>query len=198
MTILAAVLLGAAVWVATSRPRRRAVLRSTTDRRPVADAPLTLARVCGHLRAGAPPASAWARVGVDTDAFGVPILGSIRAAVPDASTARAVRAGCLVAADTGAPLAPVLGQVGEALAAAAEADDDREAALAGPRTTARVLAWLPALGLVLGAALGAKPLGVLLGGGLGTAALVGGGVLLVVGYRWTGVLVRRARAAGAA
>lgn len=48
------------------------------------------------------------------------------------------------------------------------------AGLAGPRATAMVLALLPVVGVGLGQLMGAAPLGVLLGGGLG-------GVLLVVG-----------------
>ena len=48
------------------------------------------------------------------------------------------------------------------------------AALAGPKTTAVVLALLPFAGLLMGAAMGANPLALLAGGGLG-------GVLLTVG-----------------
>lgn len=48
------------------------------------------------------------------------------------------------------------------------------AALAGPKTTAVVLALLPFAGLLMGAAMGANPLALLTGGGLG-------GVLLTVG-----------------
>lgn len=193
--MVGALLIGLAVWVLTARPPRPGVLRATPVRARPLNAATTIARVCGHLRAGAPPADSWARVGVATDAFGVPNVSALRSVLPDHATARAVHAGCHVAAETGAPLAPVLGQVGDALAAAAEARDDREAALAGPRTTARVLAWLPALGLMLGAALGAKPLQVLLDGGVGTAALIGGAGLLVAGQRWTAALVTRARTA---
>ncbi|MGO1316850.1 MAG: type II secretion system F family protein [Cellulomonadaceae bacterium] len=107
----------------------------------------------------------------------------------------AVVAGCHVAAQVGAPLAPVLDTVARSLVAAQGAADERAAALAGPRTTARLLSWLPVAGLGLGFALGADPVGVLLGGDLGSLLLLGGVGLTAVGRRWTVSLVARARRA---
>lgn len=51
-----------------------------------------------------------------------------------------------------------------------------EASLAGPRATARVLLWLPAVGALLGVVLGVDPVATALGGGVGTAGLLAGGV----------------------
>lgn len=198
MTLAAAALVALGTWCLIARPTRHSVLRRHPVHRRAADPATVITTVCGHLRAGAPPAEAWSRVGVIADAFGCPHPRSLAGVLTDDVVARAVHAACRVATETGAPLAPALGQVTEALAAEESARDDRESALAGPRTTARVLAWLPALGVVVGFALGADPLRVLLGGGIGTAALVGGAALLLVGHRWTAALVAHARAAGVA
>ena len=55
------------------------------------------------------------------------------------------------------------------------------AALAGPKTTAVVLALLPFAGLLMGAAMGANPLALLAGGGLGGALLTVGTALVCAG-----------------
>jgi tight adherence protein B len=115
---------------------------------------------------------------------------------PSHEPASAVVAACLVADELGAPLAGVLDEIAGALAADADARADLVAALAGPRSGARVVGWLPVLGALLGAALGADPLGVLVGGGWASAAGLLGAVLLVVGHLWTRWLVARAGRAG--
>lgn len=66
-----------------------------------------------------------------------------------------------------------------------------EAALAGARATAAVLAGLPALGVTLGQLMGAAPLRVLLGGGLGGMLLVLGTFLACAGLLWTDGIVGR-------
>jgi tight adherence protein B len=57
--------------------------------------------------------------------------------------------------------------------------------LAGARATATVLACLPVVGVLLGQMMGAEPLGVLLGGGLGGVLLVLGSVLVCAGLLWS-------------
>lgn len=64
--------------------------------------------------------------------------------------------------------------------------------LAGPRASAGLLAALPVLGLLMGAALGADPLGVLTSTGPGHLALAAGVGLDLAGILWTGRLVRSA------
>nr|WP_206038043.1 type II secretion system F family protein [Rhodococcus sp. HNM0569] len=59
-----------------------------------------------------------------------------------------------------------------------------EASLAGARATAVVLAALPALGIVLGELMGAHPIAVLTGGGLGGVLLVVGSGLTCAGLMW--------------
>ncbi|WP_244243678.1 type II secretion system F family protein [Cellulomonas shaoxiangyii] len=108
----------------------------------------------------------------------------------------AVVTGARTAAELGAPLAAVLEDLAAATAADVEHAGEVTAALAGPRATARVLVALPALGLLVGTALGARPWEVLASGGVGTAAAVLGALLVAAGRAWVGALLRRARAAG--
>jgi tight adherence protein B len=115
---------------------------------------------------------------------------------PERARVRAAVAAVAVADELGAPLAPVLERIAGAVALDEEAAADLDAALAGPHATARLLAWLPALGVVLGTALGSDPVAVLLGGGIGTWAGWGGVAFTVAGRAWTRRLVRAA-AAGA-
>ncbi|WP_418606655.1 hypothetical protein [Georgenia sp. SUBG003] len=70
-------------------------------------------------------------------------------------------AACRLTHELGAPLAEVLQRCAEGLTEAGHARAARAVALAGPRATARLLGWLPLLGLVLGAGIGADPVGVL-------------------------------------
>lgn len=64
--------------------------------------------------------------------------------------------------------------------------------LAGPRASAGLLAALPVVGLVMGAALGADPLTVLTATGPGQVALVVGVALDLAGVAWTARLVKAA------
>ncbi len=159
---------------------------------------MALAQVVALLRAGSPPAAAWARgLDVPTGADGVPEAGRLAEVLTEPRRTAAVLAGARLSRDVGAPLGQVLEAVADALVAEDEAAGERDAALAGPQTTARVLAWLPVLGVLLGAVLGADPVGTAADGGLGTAAVVAGTVSLAVGRWWTARLVGEARRAGA-
>ena len=166
--------------------------------------------VSAQLRAGATPAQAWSRL-LGTVTHGpVPTVGAlltvtsrprrrlVRGRAPDGDLQRvhAVVAAARLSEELGAPLAGVLDRIASAVAADEEAEGARRAALAGPRSTAQVLAWLPLLGVALGALLGADPVGVMLSGGLGTTSALLGVVLLVVGRWWTSALLSRAGRAG--
>lgn len=158
---------------------------------------VAVAQVAALLRAGAPPGAAWSRgLGVRVDPTGVPEEPGLAPAVGGPAPARALVAAARLARDVGAPLGGVLDAVSARLVAEAEARAERDAALAGPRATARVLLWLPAVGVLLGWALGADPLATATGGGAGTAAVGLGLVLLALGRAWTVRLVAAARAAG--
>lgn len=179
---------------------------SPGGQRQVADLAATVTAVAARLRAGSPPDQAWAAVlGVvvhDGRPSSRQLAGPARRrrpwAGPDGGEGRvaAVLAACRVADELGAPLAPTLDLVAQALVADVEAAAQVRAALAGPRTSARVVGWLPVLGLLLGAVVGADPVAVLTSGGVGTAAGVGGLVLLGCGHVWIALLVRRAQEAG--
>lgn len=102
-------------------------------------------------------------------------------------------AGCLIVAErSGAPLAGLLEHYALQLEAQLEGLAARDTALAGPRATVLLLAWLPALGLVLAFALGVDPFAVLLGSPAGLLALVTGVLLMVAARIWSTGLVRRA------
>ncbi|MBO3083416.1 type II secretion protein F [Cellulomonas sp. zg-ZUI188] len=181
-----------------------------------------LVAVSAQLRAGATPVEAWSRtLGVvlagpapTVDALlattsrpggsrfrrrlrtrlltGLPTRLPRRAEPGAAQRARAVVAAARLSDELGAPLAGVLERIASAVAADAEAEGERGAALSGPRSTAQVLAWLPVLGVALGALLGADPVGVVLSGGIGTASAVLGIVLVGLGRWWTATLLSRA------
>ena len=158
-----------------------------------------LAAVAAALRAGAPPAVAWQRGwGVRSDE-GVPRWDDLVARCDgDPSVAAAVRAAARLAGASGAPPAVVLDRLAGVLADEAEIAGQRRAAMAGPRATARLLAWLPVFGVVLGAAVGADPVGVLLDGRGGTTLLLAAGLLTWTGRHWSRRLLDGAARAGGA
>lgn len=176
--------------------RRRGRRRAARGRPADADLAGLLHAVAAQVRAGTPPGAAWAGVLGSGVAGQVPDAAALAAAAGARvdGRVRAVVAGAHVAAETGAPLADVLADLADAVAADAEQAGEIEAALAGPRATARVLTLLPVLGLVVGAAMGARPWQVLLDGGLGSGAAVVGAGLVVTGRLWVAVLLRRAGA----
>ncbi|WP_448062198.1 type II secretion system F family protein [Cellulomonas hominis] len=170
--------------------------------------------VAALLRSGMTPTGAWGRVlGVPPGPDGVPRIADLvgpggrvprvrwlrplaflsrRGQGVAVEGARAVVAAGRLAATLGTPLAPVLDRLTESLVADEEVEAERRAAVAGPRSSATLLSWLPVLGVALGTALGADPLGVVLRGGLGATSAVLGVVLLTVGRWWTRRLVRAA------
>ena len=70
------------------------------------------------------------------------------------------------------------------------ADSRRNAQVAGPRVSGYVLAAMPALGLLLGVGMGADPLRVLIGTGVGSVLLLTGTSLTCLGLLWTASIVR--------
>jgi tight adherence protein B len=130
------------------------------------------------------------------DALGPAVRGSRAAAITGVDRLWVDLAGCLeVAERSGAPLAALLDHYATQLEADLAGRAARETALAGPRATVVLLTWLPVVGLLLGFALGADPVEVLLGHPLGRAALCSGALLMVVSRAWSGRLVRRAGSA---
>ena len=106
---------------------------------------------------------------------------------------RRIAAGWQVSEHSGAPLAGVLDRVEGDLRAGRRHARQLDAQLAGPRATGAMLALLPGLGLLLGVAMGAHPVAVLVGTGAGRLALVLGVGLDAAGVLWTARLLRSAR-----
>jgi tight adherence protein B len=150
---------------------------------------LALALLAGELAAGASPASALSaasEAGVD---IGARIDGPVG---PDDHVARVVVA-WQFSAETGVALADLVGRVRADLADAVAGRRDLSTVAAGPQASAAVLAALPVLGVALGAAMGADPLGVLFGTPAGRLLLCLGVALDAAGVAWTMRLVARAR-----
>jgi tight adherence protein B len=90
----------------------------------------------------------------------------------------------------GAPLSVLLDGVAAGLADEREAVAQRTAVVAGARLSGWVLAALPLMGVLLGAGMGADPVPVLFGGGLGSVLLLVGTLLLCAGLLWSARIAR--------
>ncbi|MFR9672866.1 type II secretion system F family protein [Streptomyces sp. TR06-5] len=198
------VLLGAAAVPVTAR-----VLRARRARAAAADREDAVISLCtaaaGELRSGRHPGGAllaagagrWGREGAALLAaarFGGEVATALQRAarLPGAEGLRGAAACWQVSADRGAGLADGLDHVADALRAERDQREDVRAQLAGPRSTAAVLALLPGCGLLLGTAMGAEPLGVLLHTPAGLICLAVGGALEWAGSAWVNRLVRAA------
>ena len=118
------------------------------------------------------------------------------AQTPGCDGLRALVACWRVAAASGAALAPAIDRVADALQD--EIDLSREVAsiMAGPRATLQVLAGLPLIGLLLGSAIGARPIDFLFGSAPGVGCLLGAVVLDALGVAWARRIARRAARLG--
>ncbi|MET9522768.1 type II secretion system F family protein [Streptomyces coeruleorubidus] len=154
------------------------------------EALLRAARDCGGLADAQATVLAAARFGGD-----VPDALATAARQPGAEGLRGLAACWRVAVDQGAGLAAGLDRLAAALRAERDQRSDLRAQLAGARATAVLLAGLPALGLLIGTALGADPLHVLLHTTAGLGCLVTGGVLEGLGLWWVLRIVRGAEGA---
>jgi tight adherence protein B len=108
---------------------------------------------------------------------------------------RSVLAVWSVSERSGAPAAAVLDRVEQDLRARQAQRREVAAALAGARSTGVLLAVLPLLGIGLGAAMGARPLTVLVAQPRGQLALVVGVALEALGVLWTSRIVAAAEGA---
>ncbi|MFI8204785.1 type II secretion system F family protein [Streptomyces sp. NPDC085937] len=203
------VVAGAAGVPVLRRVRRAAADRKRRDHR--ADAVIALCgALAGELRAGRQPGEALLSAARDSAGLGgmqAAVLAAARFGgdVPDALAAAAGRTGAeglrglaacwRVAVDQGAGLADGLDRLEAALRAERDQRADLRAQLAGARATAVMLAGLPAVGLALGAALGADPLHVLLHTPSGSVCLAAGGVLEGLGLWWALRIMRGAEEA---
>ncbi|MEU5823904.1 type II secretion system F family protein [Streptomyces sp. NPDC047803] len=133
--------------------------------------------------------SAAARFGGD-----VPRALVLAAGEPGLDGLAGVAACWRVAVGSGAGLATGLARLESALRAERRQSEELRAQLAGAWSTVAVLALLPALGMGLGAALGADPLRVLLHSSAGLVCLVTGGLLEACGLLWAARIVRAGEA----
>jgi tight adherence protein B len=214
--LVAAAAAGAVVPVIRLRRRRRAA--GLRERRRTAVVALCAA-LAGELRTGATPhqavemaAGEFAADPADP-AAGPPVLDCtvllaavryggavpdafrVLAELPGAEGAAGIAACWQVAASSGAGLAAGLDRVAEGLRAERALRESVRAELAGPRSTAGLLAMLPLFGLLLGAALGADPLRMLLHTPSGLFCLLFGTALEWAGLAWTARIARGAEAA---
>jgi tight adherence protein B len=171
MAGLAAAATGAVVLSKNAADRRR--------RRDAVELVESIGMLAADLRAGQRPAEALH-------------------ALDDGAAAghRAVLAVWAVSERSGAPAATVLDRVEQDLRAREAQRREVAAQLAGARSTAGLLALLPVLGIGLGAAMGARPLTVLLGQPRGQLALVAGVGLEAAGVLWTARIVTAAQGTG--
>ncbi|MEU6386635.1 type II secretion system F family protein [Streptomyces bauhiniae] len=176
-----------------------------------ADAVIALCGVlAGEVRAGQQPGEALLRAERDSGGLGEAQAAALAAArfggdVPGALAVAARQPGAegllglaacwRVAVDQGAGLAAGLDRLDGALRAERDQRADLRAQLSGARATALLLAVLPLFGLLLGAAMGADPLRVLLHTGAGLGCLVAGAVFEGAGLWWAVRIVRGAEAA---
>lgn len=207
LSVAAAALLLAATavhhWQAL-RTRRR--VRATRE---------VLAGWLGHLvadlQAGARPADALARATAELDEQAPPAVAeAIAAGTAQARWGTSPAATFLAAADHapdlasvghlwelaerhGVKLAGLLSQIRDRLSARNSHDDATAASLNGPQASALILMALPLAGLAMGTAMGAAPLGLLLGGGLGGVLLVAGVGLVCAGFLWSQHIISGAR-----
>ncbi|WP_428985869.1 type II secretion system F family protein [Streptomyces pyxinicus] len=199
--------LAGAVGVPVLRRVRRA-RRAGRRRERRADAVIALCgALAGEVRAGRQPGAALLRAAQDTGALGdtqaavvaaarfggdVPAALAVAARQPGAAGLLGLAACWRVAVDQGAGLAAGLDRLEAALRAERDQRADLRAQLSGARATTALLAALPALGLLLGTALHADPLHVLLHTGPGFACLVVGAVFEGAGMWWATRIVRGA------
>ncbi|MGW7573005.1 type II secretion system F family protein [Streptomyces sp. NPDC054765] len=161
--------------------------------------------VAGELRAGRQPAQALLAAGapglgaagsavVAAARYGGDVAQALRAAarLPGAEGLTGMAACWQVAVEGGAGLASGLERIAAGLSAQRDQRDDLRAQLAGPRATAVMLALLPVGGLLMGSALGADPLRVLLHTPAGWGCLAVGGLLEWCGVVWTARIVAAA------
>jgi tight adherence protein B len=111
------------------------------------------------------------------------------ASVPGGEALADAAAAWSIADATGAPLAMVLERVSDTVQATVDVDREVAVEAAPARATARLMAFLPLVGIVLGTTLGADPIGVLIGTGLGVGCLVSGLALACAGVWWIERLV---------
>ncbi|OFT81576.1 hypothetical protein HMPREF3101_09830 [Corynebacterium sp. HMSC29G08] len=115
---------------------------------------------------------------------------------PTLTTPELERVACLwrCAQTRGVPIASLLATARDEIDTRLQHRAATDAALTGPKTTATMLSLLPLGGIAMGSAMGANPIGLLLGPGLGSVLLLVGTALVCGGVLASGAIIRRAAA----
>jgi tight adherence protein B len=189
---LAAAVLPAVVWRLW---RCRALRRRKAASDRALNAALTL--VCAELAAGSRTDDALRAAADAAGPFDVAFVAAAQAvleasdpagamvAAGAAAELRPVMAALEVAMRCGAPIADVLDRARNDVADRIATARELASAVSGARASAAMLAALPALGVAMGAGLGAAPLPVLFGTSAGHALLAAGAILTGAGVLWT-------------
>lgn len=195
LTIIA--IMGGWLW------RRAAAARASET--VEADLVAAMSSVVAELSVGSPPSVAYANAGreiadsrpesdvaraLTTVATTIELGGTITGAQVPQSVSRcggwtAMATAWDIGHSCGVPMRDLLESARADLVARRSFAARTHAGLAGPRATAAVLALLPILGIGLGQALGADPIRILAGGGMGGILLVVGTALGATGLWWS-------------
>ncbi|GAB3006189.1 hypothetical protein LWP59_36500 [Amycolatopsis acidiphila] len=181
-----------AVWrQRQSRKRMKAELTAATA---LTEA---LRTTVAELRSGAPPATAAEAAATDAPPEAAAAMRALatsarfgvelpHGAGPQGQVARA----WALSRRHGLPLADLLDAVRRDVVATTRFITGADASMAGPRASAAVLAFLPGIGVLLGEAVGARPLRVLIDTPAGHILFVLGAGLILAGVAWTARLTR--------
>lgn len=200
--LLLAAAAASAAWAGWLLVRDASRRKQSSDRQR--DLRIGLRVLIGELEAGARPqaALAAARDAAPLHAAAFGAAAASPSGTADAGTAllahpatRPIGLAWQLGTDTGMALAGVLDRVAADLHAEQEHRRTVEAVLAGPRASALLLAGLPLVGIVLGGAMGARPLAVLTSSTAGQLLCLGGVSLDVAGLMWMRRLLRGAELA---
>ncbi len=206
---------GADLGAAFTACAARLGFRRTRELRQTRTAIVDLCRaLAAELRSGRTPSDAF---GAAVQASSIPLAALLQSAVvvgcrgdsgdladavaqvagtPGCEGLRLVVACWRVAAASGAALAPAIDRVADALQDEIDLGREVTSIMAGPRATVHVLAGLPVIGLLLGTAIGARPIDFLLGSVPGAGCVLGAVLLDALGIAWARRIARRAARLG--
>ncbi|NMO03187.1 type II secretion system protein F [Gordonia sp. TBRC 11910] len=197
VAVSAAIVAVLGIWLQRRSSRRERLHRETTDLLSA------LSAITAELSIGTPPPAAFALAGAELAERDSTVSETMRTMASRAALGGAPRAESSavggpidpqwrritlaweIAHESGVPIKDLLESVRSDLAARRGFAARTDAGLAGPRATAAVLALLPILGIGLGQALGAHPIAILAGGGMGGVLLVVGTALGAGGLWWS-------------
>ncbi|GAB3077771.1 type II secretion system F family protein [Corynebacterium aquatimens] len=155
----------------------------------------TLPYACERARDQLPDSAPRALAGELDRLVGHTRTGGDGASLLRESTLRELRdVGALwaLSAKLGIPVADLLASARTRIDQQLRHADATNAALAGPKATAVVLSVLPLAGIMMGQAMGAAPVHLLFGGGLGGVLLLIGTCLVCAGFASSQHIIRRA------